>query len=129
MNTYIALDSYLDYLSGSFTHTMNVDRLTGGSSAGGDANALGGTIVFLIPIILASAEYFKKFYMKICSCFSFIIHDNVNGHNSFSKCLGCFYWNSNFQPFFFARNKALNFTLVFFLNDLWLVFVTSTVSG
>lgn len=62
--TFITLDAFINYLSGNFAHSMNVDRLTGSTSAGGQANSLGATIVFSIPLILATVSYYKNYFMK-----------------------------------------------------------------
>lgn len=62
---YMAVDAFGMYLSGAFVHTMNVDRLTGSTSAGGDPNALGATLVVSIPLILATAAYYRNFFVKL----------------------------------------------------------------
>lgn len=62
---YMAIDAFGLYLSGSFVHTMNVDRLTGSTSAGGDPNSLGATLVVSIPLILATAVYYRNFIVKL----------------------------------------------------------------
>lgn len=60
----IAFDAWKLYLSGGFIHTMGVDRLVGTTSAGGDPNALAATMTISIPIILATAMYFKNWLAK-----------------------------------------------------------------
>ncbi len=63
--SYIGFDAFRLYLAGEFVHTMDVDRLTGGTSAGGDANSLANTLASTLPFIVASAMYFRKLWAKI----------------------------------------------------------------
>ncbi len=62
---YIAFDAFRLYLAGGFIHTMNVDRMSGTTSAGGDPNSLANTLAATIPFVVASAMYFRNFITKI----------------------------------------------------------------
>jgi len=62
---YMASSSMYSYLAGQFTHTMNVDRLTGTSSSGGDPNTLATTLVSTIPLIVASALCYRRKLFKV----------------------------------------------------------------
>jgi putative inorganic carbon (hco3(-)) transporter len=61
---YIAYDALFNYLAGQFIHTMNVDRLTGTTSAGGDPNTLATTIVTAIPLFVATMYYFRNWVIR-----------------------------------------------------------------
>lgn len=63
--SYVAFDALAGYLSGQFVHTMEVDRLTGATSAGGDANTLATTLVTTTPLLVAAALYFRHWLVKI----------------------------------------------------------------
>ena len=65
MITYIAYDAFKMYLAGGFIHTMNVDRLYGSTSAGGDPNTLASTLASTIPFVIASGYYFRNVFIKI----------------------------------------------------------------
>ncbi|MDF1544725.1 MAG: O-antigen ligase family protein [bacterium] len=60
----IAFDAFNQYLSGSFVHTMGVDRLVGTTSAGGDPNAIAATMAITIPIVVATAFYARNYIIK-----------------------------------------------------------------
>jgi O-antigen ligase len=60
----IAYDAFVSYISGSFVHTMNVDRLVGSTSAGGDPNALAATMAITIPIVVATAFYVRNYLLR-----------------------------------------------------------------
>ncbi len=60
----IAFDAFNQYLSGSFVHTMGVDRLVGTTSAGGDPNAIAATMAITIPIVVATAFYARNYLIK-----------------------------------------------------------------
>ncbi len=62
--SYIALDALAGYLAGQFVHTMDVDRLTGSTSAGGDANTLATTLVTTTPLLVAAALHFRHWLVK-----------------------------------------------------------------
>jgi O-antigen ligase len=62
--SYVAFDALAAYLSGQFVHTMDVDRLTGSTSAGGDANTLATTLVTTTPLLVAAALYFRHWLVK-----------------------------------------------------------------
>jgi len=62
--SYIAFDALAAYLSGQFVHTMDVDRLTGSTSAGGDANTLATTLVTTTPLLVAAALHFRHWLVK-----------------------------------------------------------------
>lgn len=62
---YIAFDALKNYMSGEFIHTMDVDRLTGSTSAGGDPNTLASTMAATIPLIVAMMFYFKRVLQKL----------------------------------------------------------------
>ena len=61
---YVAFDAFYAYMSGSFVHTMGVDRMQGSTSAGGDPNTLANTLATTIPIVFASVLYFRHWFMK-----------------------------------------------------------------
>jgi len=112
--TYIASDAYIQYLSGNFTHTMNVDRLTGSTSAGGDANSLGATLVLSIPIILASANYFNNFFVKIpfyiLSLFMSTMVVITASRSALLALLGII-----FAGIYYSKHKVLNFIIAIIL--------------
>ncbi|MEK7775708.1 MAG: hypothetical protein AAB305_07475, partial [Candidatus Zixiibacteriota bacterium] len=56
---YTALDAFKGYLSGNFVNTMNVERLTGSTSAGGDPNTLASTMASTIPMLVAVLFIFR----------------------------------------------------------------------
>jgi len=62
--SYIAFDALAGYLSGQFVHTMDVDRLTGTTSAGGDANTLATTLVTTTPMLIATALYYRHWLVR-----------------------------------------------------------------
>jgi O-antigen ligase len=62
--SYIAFDALVGYLAGQFVHTMDVDRLTGSTSAGGDANTLATTLVTTTPLLVATALHFRHCLVK-----------------------------------------------------------------
>lgn len=62
--SYIAFDALAGYLAGEYVHTMDVDRLTGSTSAGGDANTLATTLVTTTPLLVATALYFRHWLVK-----------------------------------------------------------------
>ncbi|UCD18523.1 MAG: O-antigen ligase family protein [Candidatus Zixiibacteriota bacterium] len=62
---YIAFDAFKVYLGGGFVHAMGVDRMRGSTSAGGDPNTLANTLATTIPIVVASAFYFRNRIIKI----------------------------------------------------------------
>ncbi len=62
--SYIAFDALIAYLAGQFVHTMDVDRLTGSTSAGGDANTLATTLVTTTPLLVAAALHFRHWFAK-----------------------------------------------------------------
>jgi len=61
---YIAFDAFKMYAAGAFIHTMGVDRMSGSTSAGGDPNSLANTLASTIPFVVASAIYFKNYFVK-----------------------------------------------------------------
>ncbi|UCD94161.1 MAG: O-antigen ligase family protein [Candidatus Zixiibacteriota bacterium] len=65
MIAYIAFDAFKSYISGGFIHRMGVDRMLGTTSAGGDPNTLAATLGATIPIVVASAFYFRHYLLKI----------------------------------------------------------------
>jgi len=62
---YIAFDAFKSYAAGGFVTRMGVDRMYGSTSAGGDPNALAATLGATIPLVVASAYYFRHFAVKI----------------------------------------------------------------
>lgn len=62
--SYIAFDALAGYLAGQYVHTMDVDRLTGSTSAGGDANTLATTLVTTTPLLVATALYYRHWLVK-----------------------------------------------------------------
>lgn len=109
--TYISFDAFLNYLSGGFIHTMDVDRLMGSTSAGGDPNTLGATIVTTIPLILALSLYFRNYFVKIIynalvlfMTMMMVITASRSALLAFiaSICVGVAY----------SKHKALNFVIV-----------------
>ncbi|MEW5924483.1 MAG: O-antigen ligase family protein [Candidatus Zixiibacteriota bacterium] len=62
---YIAFDAFKSYISGGFITRMGVDRMYGSTSAGGDPNALAATLGATIPLVIASAFYFRHLLVKI----------------------------------------------------------------
>lgn len=64
MITYIAFDAFKSYIAGGYITRMGVDRLYGSTSAGGDPNTLAATLAATIPIVLASAVYFRQKILK-----------------------------------------------------------------
>ncbi len=62
---YMAFDAFYAYMSGSFIHTMGVDRMQGSTSAGGDPNTLANTLATTIPIVFASVFYFRHWLLKV----------------------------------------------------------------
>lgn len=72
--TYIGFDALVSYFRGEFVHTMNVDRLTGTTSSGGDPNTLANTLAAAIPLLISTAAYFKNRFVKsILWIFSLLI--------------------------------------------------------
>jgi putative inorganic carbon (HCO3(-)) transporter len=65
MISYIAFDAYKSYLSGGFVTRMGVDRMLGTTSAGGDPNALAATLGAAVPLVAASAFYFRSWLLRI----------------------------------------------------------------
>jgi putative inorganic carbon (hco3(-)) transporter len=61
---YIAADSFKGYISGAFVNTMNVERLTGSTSAGGDPNSLASTMASTIPLLVAVAFIFRHWLSR-----------------------------------------------------------------
>jgi O-antigen ligase len=64
MIAFIGGDALLNYMQGQFHHRMDVDRLVGGTSAGGDPNALATTLASSIPLFMALAFYFRHTVMR-----------------------------------------------------------------
>ncbi len=62
--SYIAFDAFKNYLGGAFVHTMDVDRLSGSTSAGGDPNTLASTMAATVPLIVAMFFYYRQFFAK-----------------------------------------------------------------
>lgn len=62
---YIAFDAFKSYISGGFITRMGVDRMYGSTSAGGDPNTLAATLGATIPLVVASAFYFRNLLAKI----------------------------------------------------------------
>ena len=60
----IAFDAFKSYFSGSYVTTMGIDRIFGQTSAGGDPNSLAATMAITIPIVIASAIYFRNVISK-----------------------------------------------------------------
>ena len=63
---YIAFDAFKSYISGGFITRMGVDRMYGSTSAGGDPNTLAATLGATIPLVVASAFYFRHIVAKVC---------------------------------------------------------------
>ncbi|PKK84300.1 MAG: hypothetical protein CVT49_04005 [candidate division Zixibacteria bacterium HGW-Zixibacteria-1] len=66
---YIAFDSFKSYMSGGFITRMGVDRMYGSTSAGGDPNTLAATLGATIPLVVASAYYFRHLLIKMALWF------------------------------------------------------------
>jgi putative inorganic carbon (hco3(-)) transporter len=62
---YIAADAFKGYLGGSFVNTMNVERLTGSTSAGGDPNSLAATMASTIPLLVAVLFIFHEWFSRL----------------------------------------------------------------
>jgi len=62
---YIAFDAFKSYIAGGFVTRMGVDRMYGSTSAGGDPNALAATLGATIPLVVASAIYFRNIAVKV----------------------------------------------------------------
>jgi len=62
---YIAFDAFKSYIAGGFVTRMGVDRMYGSTSAGGDPNALAATLGATIPLVVASAIYFRNIAIKV----------------------------------------------------------------
>lgn len=60
MILYIGADAFKEYLAGNYHTRMNVDRLVGSTSAGGDPNTLAATLASSIPLFVAVAVYYKN---------------------------------------------------------------------
>ena len=65
MISYIAFGAFRSYIEGGYITRMGVDRLYGSTSAGGDPNTLAATLAATIPIVIASAIYFKQKIVKL----------------------------------------------------------------
>jgi O-antigen ligase len=61
---YIAFDAFKSYMAGGFITRMGVDRMYGSTSAGGDPNTLAATLGATIPMVVASAFYFRNWFVK-----------------------------------------------------------------
>ncbi|MEE8577223.1 MAG: O-antigen ligase family protein [candidate division Zixibacteria bacterium] len=61
---YIGGDAYMNYLAGNFHHRMNIDRLIGTTSAGGDPNSLASTLSSAIPLFIALGLTFRNWLGK-----------------------------------------------------------------
>jgi len=64
MIAYIGADAFNEYLAGNFVRSMDMDRLVGSTSAGGDPNTLATTLSTAIPLFFALGFYSRNWLAK-----------------------------------------------------------------
>lgn len=69
MIAYIGADAFQGYLTGDYIHRMNMDRLTGSTSAGGDPNTLATTLLTAVPLFVVLGFYFRNWPVKMAFFF------------------------------------------------------------